>query len=223
MCDLRAESREEKREREGEEEEECHFDKLERENKQEKMQKEINDQRTHIRETTNRIKAMKNGIYDCAQSIQDYRNLMELMLKLFNKFVKTEGKGQEPDTEKEFARQCEYLQNSIDTLRYKLKEVQEPHNTEKMQRMRVNKELIEEIYKLRKERSSLAGAKRQYELLTQKPQQRRNPRDEENQRILDKQREEIKALRSKIMEYESARPASQGKLPPLDTGSWSQD
>lgn len=191
--------------------------------RQEKMQKEINDQRTHIRETTNRIKAMKNGIYDCAQSIQDYRNLKELMLKLFNKYVKTEGKGQEPDTEKEFARQCEYLQNSIDTLRSKLKEVQETHNKEKMQRMKVNQELIEEIYKLRDERSELSGAKRQFELLTQKPQQRRNPREEENQRILEKQKEEIKQLRQRIMESESARPVSQGRLPPLDTGSWSQD
>ena len=192
-------------------------------NRQTKMQKEINDQRTHIRETTNRIKAMKNGIYDCAQSIQDYPNLKELLLRLFEKYVKKEGKGQEPDTEKEFARQCEYLQNSIDTLRAKLKEVQETHNKERMQQMKVNQELIDEIYKLRKERNSLSGYKRQYELFTQKPQMKRNVRDEENQKVLDKQREEVKILREKIKELESARPVSGGRLPPLETGSWSQD
>ena len=144
-------------------------------------------------------------------------------MNLFNKYVKTEGKGQEPDTEKEFARQCEYLQNSIDTLRHKLNNVQETHNKEKMQQMKVNQELIEEIYKLRNDRKDLSGYKRQYELLTQKPQQRWNPRDEENQRILERQREEVKNLRGKIMEYEAVRPQSGGKLPPLDTGSWSQD
>ena len=49
MCDLRVESREEKREREGEEEEECHFDKLERENNQEKMQKSTVSGNTDIK------------------------------------------------------------------------------------------------------------------------------------------------------------------------------
>ena len=191
--------------------------------RQEKMQKEIGDQRTHIRETTNRIKAMKNGIYDCAQSIQDYRNLKELILKLFKKFVKTDGKAQEPDTEKEFARQCEYLQNSINVLRTQLKDVQETHNKEKMKRMKVNQELIEEIYKLRKERTAVSGDKKKYEMLTKKSKERKNPRDEENERILEMQREEIKMLRNKIMEIENARPGSHEKLPPIDNGTWPQD
>lgn len=194
-------------------------------NRQTKMQKEINDQRTSIRETTNRIKAMKNGIYDCAQSIQDYPNLKELLLRLFNKYVKTEGKGQEPDTEKEFARQCEYLQNSIDTLRSKLKEVQETHNREKMQQMKVNQELLQEISELRTQRTKLSTYKGKYEQLTQKAQQKRNPREEATMKVLEKQREEIKQVRMKIKELEKVRPVSGGRmpLPPLDTGSWSQD
>ena len=192
-------------------------------NKQEKMQKEINSQRDKIRQAETQIKAMKDGIYDCAQSIQDYRKLKELILKLFNNFVKTEGRGQEQETEKEFARQCEYLQNSIDTLRKKLKEATERNQKNNMQMMDVNASLIKELDQLRKQRDSLRQFKKQYELLTQNSQPRRSHREEKNLKIVEKQKEEIRDLRKRIHELENARPPSQGRLPPLDASSNEQD
>lgn len=72
--------------------------------KQKQMQDDITNQRDKIRSSANKIKAMKDGIYDCVQYIQDIRKLKECILRMFNTYVKTEGRAQEPETEKEFAR-----------------------------------------------------------------------------------------------------------------------
>lgn len=186
--------------------------------RQQATQADINDMRNKIRDSSNKIKAIKDGIYDCVQHIQDFRKLKESILKLFNQYVKTEGKAQEPDTEKEFARQCKYLENSIGTLRTKLKVVSEAHQQENMRIMQENMELIEEIYKLRSERKNLSYIKRQYELATLKTQPKKTSKHEDMLKQMERNKDVIRELRKRIAELESssARPSSQGRLPPLE-------
>ena len=84
--------------------------------------------------------------------------------------------------------------------------------------MQENMELIEEIYKLRSERKNLSYIKRQYELATLKTQPKKTSKHEDMLKHMEKNKDVIRELRKRIAELESssARPSSQGRLPPLE-------
>lgn len=133
--------------------------------KQERIQNAVYRQRRQIRDSESLLRGMRNGLYACTQHIQDPPKLREQLLAVFNAYAKTEGKLQEPDTQREFARQCNYLQSSIDATRAKQKETAVLHDRESKTARKLNSELIQEIYALRERRKQMGKLQKQYELL----------------------------------------------------------
>lgn len=83
--------------------------------------------------------------------------------------------------------------------------------------MQENMQLIDEIHNLREERSKLKHVKRQYEQLTQKQQPKASQRLEEDMRLIERNKDEIRDLRRRLGELEDSRPSTSERLPPLET------
>ena len=138
------------------------------------------------------------------------------------------------DVQKEYNRQREYLEKSVENLKRKLAKDTDLHRYEATRFMQENASLIKEINDLRREIKML---KAQANRGQQQQQQPMNPKSrgssagtvggrEIDTRELDKeiamQREEIKRLRERLAELEAltavkGRPISRERLPPMET------
>jgi WD40 repeat protein len=167
------------------------------------MKNEIKKQRTKLKDNYNRLTVFKEGIYDCVQFIQEEKKLKDAILKLYNRFVRSEGQVREPNANKEFERQADLMESNISGLRKKLKRKNEVHQQDLRRIMNQNNELIEEINGLRKELKYLHFLKRQMELLNKQP--KRSAIEDQTKKEIEIQVEEIQVLRRKLAELESVR------------------
>merc|ERR1711904_212431 len=134
--------------------------------KQKLYQEAILRYRKKLTDGQTMIKRFKNDLYECVQYIQEPKLLHEKVTDLHKKYVPHGVKRQEldQDIQKEYQRQKEYLEKSVESLKRKLLKDSEVHRQDNMRVMQENVSLIREINELRKEISFLKHERQQQRL-----------------------------------------------------------
>merc|ERR1711972_655817 len=99
--------------------------------------------------------------------IQEPKQLKEAVANLYRKYVQSGAKKLDLDTDmqKEYNRQRDYLEKSVDSLKRKLEKDSQAHRIDNMRIMQENVSLITEINHLRREINAL-----RHERITQETQ-----------------------------------------------------
>ncbi|KAM7161419.1 cilia- and flagella-associated protein 57 isoform 2-T2 [Macrochelys suwanniensis] len=190
------------------------------------------------------VKRFKTDLHNCVGFIQEPKKLKEGIRELYDKYVQqadmVEIVGVDTDLQQEYTRQREHLERNLATLKKKVVKESEIHRADNVRIMQENVSLIKEINELRRELKvtrthvhdlqSALGLNRKNkkqgipdtvpsrELLPSPGVLRLNV-EEETERIIEMQRQEIKRLRDQIQGQEQVialRPLSGGRLPMLE-------
>merc|ERR1711959_197259 len=134
--------------------------------RQKGLQEEIVSRRKRLTDARTVIKRFKNDLHECVQFIQEPKQLRDSVQALFKKYVPHGVKRQELDTDiqREYSRQREYLEKSVESLKRKLQKDSEVHRQDNMRILQENVALIREINDLRKEISFLMHERQQQRL-----------------------------------------------------------
>jgi len=138
--------------------------------KQRSLQEEIISQRKRMLESQTIIKRLKNDLHECVQFIQEPKQLKESVSNLYKKYVPNGIKKQELDSDiqREYIRQRDYLQKSVESLKRKLVKDKEVHRQDNNRVLLENVQLIREINDLRKEIDFLKKERQQQRLQVSK-------------------------------------------------------
>merc|ERR1712187_991416 len=92
----------------------------------------------------------KNDLHECVQFIQEPKLLKDSVTSLFKKYVPNGIKKQEldPDIQREYNRQRDYLEKSVESLKRKLLKDSEVHRQDNTRVLQENVALIREINEL---------------------------------------------------------------------------
>ncbi|XP_029474302.1 cilia- and flagella-associated protein 57 isoform X2 [Rhinatrema bivittatum] len=190
------------------------------------------------------IKRFKTDLHDCVGLIQEPKQLKDCIRELYGKYVQesdvAEIVGVDADIQQEYARQREHLERSLATLKIKLRKDSEIHRADNVRVMQENVSLIKEINDLRRELKVSRTHAHDLECILGLKEKNRKSNfndirvpssegvptpgtmhsimEEEEGRIIEMQRMEIKRLRDQIQVQEQMamqRPPSGGKLPTL--------
>merc|ERR1719262_494804 len=203
------------------------------------LQEEIVSRRKRLTDSQTIIKRFKNDLHECVQFIQEPRQLRDSVTGLFRKYVPHGIRKQELDTDiaREYNRQREYLEKSVESLKRKLMKDSEVHRQDNMRIMQENVSLIREINDLRKEISFLMHERQQQRLNVSKgkggkqgQQQSQavssvaaadasGPRIAEYSREIEDNKMEIAKLRRQISEKEREKDGELGPGGPSGGGS----
>jgi chromosome segregation ATPase len=208
-------------------------------------EKEMQAERLAVREKEQHIRKFQTDLHNTVGLIQEPKQLKDSIKELYKKYTAGDTKeaaSVDADIQKEYSRQREHLERSVASLRKKLSKDTEIHRADNVRIMQENVTLIKEINDLRRElkisRTKIHDYEAQLGVNKNKPGNLPDvARDagakgrslsaahvgagtEEDQanRIIDMQREEIGKLRSQMNELEeqmTMRPQS-GRLPPVD-------
>jgi len=134
--------------------------------KQRALQEEIKSQKRRLREDLALIKRFKLDLSDCMETIAEPKALKESVTGLYRKYVQGGAKRQDLDTDmqKEYNRQRDYLEKSVDSLKRKLEKDSQAHRIDNMRIMQENVSLIREINDLRREINNLKHERTAQEL-----------------------------------------------------------
>jgi len=182
--------------------------------KQRALQEEIKTQKRRLKDDVALIKRFKLDLSECMQSAGDPKQLKEVMAGLYRKYVQSRPKTVDLDTDmhKEYNRQRDYLEKSVDSLKRKLEKDSQVHRIDNMRIMQENVSLIREINDLRREINIL-----KHERTAQELQAISSRGDRQTERELSLQREEIAGLMRQLAEINSGG-ATVGMAPdPLAT------
>ena len=127
------------------------------------MQREILSQRTKLGDADAKVRGLKTELHETVQHIQDPKALKEQVKRMYQKHV-TEAvpsRAVEPDIAAEYARQREYLEKSVESLKRKLSKNNELHKSDNMRMMQENVTLVKEINDLRREIKQMKLLQRQ--------------------------------------------------------------
>merc|ERR1711977_32952 len=165
----------------------------------------MGSQRKKMTDCQTIIKRFKNDLHECVQFIQEPKQLKESVTNLFKKYVPHGIKKQELDSDiqREYNRQREYLEKSVESLKRKLAKDSEVHRQDNMRIMQENVSLIREINDLRKEINFLKHERQQQRLnvskMKQKPEVAAQPLSPDAVgRELDSNKQQIDDLRRRI-------------------------
>jgi len=199
--------------------------------KLEGQQQEILAQRRKMAEVDNLVKRYRNDLHAVMQYITEPKQLKEAVKALYTKHVLTPPQGAQvdQDIQKEYNRQRDYLEKTVDSLKRKLSKDMDLHKTDSMRIMQENVSLIKEINELRREIKGLkqgvrpAGGQaiangKETPMGSSGRGSRAATASVEAAREIEIQREEIMRLRHKVelLEGIANRPTSREKLPPMD-------
>eukprot|EP00217_Crustomastix_stigmatica_P010708 CAMPEP_0183813298 /NCGR_PEP_ID=MMETSP0803_2-20130417/52843_1 /TAXON_ID=195967 /ORGANISM="Crustomastix stigmata, Strain CCMP3273" /LENGTH=1181 /DNA_ID=CAMNT_0026058151 /DNA_START=28 /DNA_END=3573 /DNA_ORIENTATION=- len=195
--------------------------------KLEGLQNEVLSQRQKNADSRALIKRFHHDLHETTQHIQEPEALKESVRNLYQKHVteKVQPAVVEEDVQKEYNRQREYLEKSVESLKRKLHKDVELHRTDNMRIMQENVTLIKEINELRRELKALKQAQRVNADSKGGRAAGATPVDSGagSAKELEMQRAEIKRLRDRVEELEGLvervnvqRPMSRERLPPLD-------
>ncbi|KAL8584312.1 hypothetical protein ACOMHN_014731 [Nucella lapillus] len=204
--------------------------------------KEMHQERQRVRDVEAVVRRFKTDLHNCVGYIQDPKMLKESIKALYQKHVQediTETASVDADIQKEFSRQKEHLERSVASLRKKLEKDSEIHKADNVRIMQENVSLIKEINDLRRELKmcrthihdmeaalGLHSKKNKKgsdttalaQLAAKQPSAIMEQRLDEQVRIIDMQRSEIKRLRQENQDIENgSRPPSGTSLPPMQT------
>merc|ERR1719321_940184 len=178
--------------------------------KQRALVEEIKSQKKRLREDLALIKRFKLDLSECMECIQEPKQLKEAVANLYRKYVQSGVKKLDLDTDmqKEYNRQRDYLEKSVDSLKRKLQKDSEAHRTDNMRIMQENVQLIREINDLRREINVLKHERTAQELQAIN-QQGSNTGKESitgTSQEMQIQREEIQALQDHLASLEASAP-----------------
>ena len=170
------------------------------------MQNTINKQSAKIGKLQTLVHTIRDGIYESVQYIQDYKRLKESILNVYQRFVRSDARPQEVDTDihKEYEQQRKYLENNVSSLKGKLEKLAKAHKQDNYRIMKENVDLISEINQLRAKTMRMRDLEVQLAVLQKR--QRQNP--EEAPKGLEHLRQESGHLRRR-------RPPEMGSSPSL--------
>ncbi|KAK7495825.1 hypothetical protein BaRGS_00012815 [Batillaria attramentaria] len=207
--------------------------------------KEMHQERQRVRDVEAIVRRFKTDLHNCVGYIQDPKMLKESIKALYQKHVQediTESASVDADIQKEFSRQKEHLERSVASLRKKLEKDSEIHKADNVRIMQENVSLIKEINDLRRElklcrtnihdmeaalglhsqKNKKGGGMDQQsamQLVSKQPSALMDQKMEEQNKIIDMQKHEIRRLRRDISDLEKnggARPGSSPQmLPPM--------
>merc|ERR1712139_87302 len=184
------------------------------------MNKETEEQKRQIGDGDSLISRFKNDLSDTAQHLTDHKHLKHAITSLYKKYVQEmhrQGPEAEADLQREYNRQREYLEKTVESLKRKLAKDMEMHRNDNMRLMRESVVLTGEINSLRREIDSVKQSQARREL-----ENRRSNvgsfaegsnvfNDEafpssaaEAQRELEMQRQHIEMLRDQVAKLEAA-------------------
>merc|ERR1719183_2372047 len=134
--------------------------------KQRSLQKEIVTQRKKMTDCQTIIKRFKNDLHECVQFIQDPKLLKDSIANLYKKYVPNGIKKQELDSDiqREYNRQRDYLEKSVESLKRKLLKDSDVHRQDNMRILQENVSLIREINDLRRQINFLKHERQQQRL-----------------------------------------------------------
>merc|ERR1719188_973078 len=196
--------------------------------KQRALQEEIKTQRRRLRDDLSLIKRFKLDLSDCIEHLNEPKQLKESMALLYRKYVQAGVKRLDLDTDmqKEYNRQRDYLEKSVDSLKRKLEKDSQGHRIDNMRIMQENVSLIREINDLRREINALKHERTAQELQAMSQGGGKDGWVQQAERDISVQREEIEALRKHLAELEDTAPrggqpegAPQATLPPAVAGA----
>lgn len=134
--------------------------------KLEGLQREGLHQRQRANDLEGMLQRYRNDLHETIQYIQEPKALKESVKKLYQRHVRERVPPAEMDADiqKEYNRQREYLEKTVDALKKKVTKDAELHKSETMRIMQENVALIREINELRREMKSMKQAQRAKEL-----------------------------------------------------------
>eukprot|EP00930_Biecheleria_cincta_P056908 TRINITY_DN42926_c0_g1_i1.p1 TRINITY_DN42926_c0_g1~~TRINITY_DN42926_c0_g1_i1.p1 ORF type:complete len:1216 (-),score=324.29 TRINITY_DN42926_c0_g1_i1:285-3932(-) len=134
--------------------------------KQKSLQEDIVSQRKKMTDCQTVIKRFKTDLHECVQFIQEPKQLKEGVTALYKKYVPNGVKKQELDSDiqREYNRQREYLEKSVDSLKKKLLKDSDVHRQDNTRILQENVSLIREINELRREIDFLKRERQQQKL-----------------------------------------------------------
>merc|ERR1711959_511151 len=173
--------------------------------KQRALQEEIKTQKKKLRDDMALIKRFKIDLHECMQFVNEPKQLKEGVALLYREYVQSGVKKLEldADTQKEYNRQRDYLEKSVDSLKRKLQKDSEVHRIDNMRIMQENVSLIREINDLRREINFLKHERSSEE---QGGALRAHRSDNQSEKTVQMQREEMAALQRTLEELESGGP-----------------
>ena len=196
------------------------------------QQTEILRQRSQISQAEHTLKRYCNDLHAVIQYITEPKQLKEAVKALYQKHVlePPQGAQVDQDIQKEYNRQRDYLEKTVDSLKRKLSKDMDLHKADSMRIMQENVALIKEINELRREIKALkagVGPRPPGGNGKETPQTTGSGRGSravtssvEAAKEIEMQREEIRRLRSRLDELERNpvmnRPMSREKLPAMD-------
>jgi len=173
-------------------------------------QDEIATQRKKLSDSLTLIKRMNNDFHECVQYIQEPLLLKEKINNLYKKYVPNGVEKQELDIdiEKEYNRQKEYLEKSVQSLKHKLIRDSEVHKQDNVRVLQENVALIKEINELRREITFVKHERQQQKLDVKKSEKKKEKVDEAHHANMlmeaENNKKELARLRQAILQQESA-------------------
>merc|ERR1712232_1335914 len=112
------------------------------------------------------IKRFKNDLHECVEFIQEPKQLRDHLTALYKKYVPNGIQKQELDSDiqREYNRQKDYLQKSVESLKRKLLKDSDVHRRDNTCALQENVALIREINELRRDIDCLKRERQQQRL-----------------------------------------------------------
>jgi len=186
--------------------------------KQRALQEEIKSQKRKLRDDLSLIKRFKIDMNECMDTISEPKMLKESIANVYRKYLQSETKKLDLDTDmqKEYNRQRDYLEKSVDSLKRKLEKDSQAHRIDNMRIMQENVSLIREINDLTREINALKHERTAEEVKNQISQG--GGASMSSQRLGDQeltmQREEIEALERHLGELQANAPGQADTMMP---------
>ncbi|XRB08616.1 cilia- and flagella-associated protein 57 [Pycnococcus provasolii] len=185
------------------------------------LQRELLKQRRVNADSEAVVRRFRHDLHEVAQTIQEPKALKEGIKRLYQKHMveNLQLSAVDEDIQREYNRQREYLEKSVESLKRKLNKDQELHRTEGMRIMSENVSLIGEINLLRRDVRTLKAANRM-----NKPKKAGAPAPD-YAREVEMQKAEIRRLRDALSQSGAQapldttvqqRPTSRERLPPME-------
>jgi WD40 repeat protein/phage terminase small subunit len=193
------------------------------------VQRELKSQRNRTKDAELYIARFKTEVHDVVQAIQDPHALKDGAKQLYHKYCQRDADGdsvaveEDADVASEYARQRDYLEKTVNSLKRKGFKDTERHRVESMRIMQENVALIKEINELRREMKAMKAQAQAERLAGTSFGSSRGPAPQAEKELAI-QREQIRQLRERIDQLEtgrppsaiSSRPGSRERLPPME-------
>lgn len=197
--------------------------------KLEGLQQEVLIQRKRSADANAIIRSFNHDLYETGQHIQDPKALKESVKHLYQKHLTENVRPfeMEEDIQREYNRQREYLEKSVESLKRKLQKDMELHRSDNMRIMQENVSLIKEINELRREVKVLRSSNAKRDDNSSQHKKLESGRsinastEDHSQKLMDMLEGKdavIRDLQERLSGYEKVnnRPMSRERLPPME-------